>query len=619
MGIAMPATSTYGTTGNAYLDGLLGGIKWGVNSLTFSFPSQSSYYGSSYGSGEHKQGFEALNATQQSAVREILKMYASVSNLTFTEVTETASVHGDLRYAESDQPATAWAYFPSVNVAGGDTWLNNSKNWYDAPVKGNYAWTTLIHETGHALGLKHPHQASGSFGILPTAQDSLEYTVMSYRAYVGASTTTGYTNGATSFPQTLMMHDIAAIQKLYGANYTTNSGNTVYSWNPTTAQMSVNGVAKSAPAGNKIFMTLWDGGGTDTYDFGVYTTGLKVDLNPGAWTTTSSAQLASLGSGKVAAGNIANALLFNNNTASLIENAIGGSGNDSLFGNTANNALTGGRGNDTIDGRGGSDTAVYSGARSNYSWVANADGTWTVSDLRSGSPDGIDTVKNVENLKFSDLTIALSGSSTPSDPPAPPPPPPSVNLAPVARQDNFTTARNKKLVVSASNGILKNDTDANSDPLTASLVAGSSKGTVALAKDGSFTFTPKAYFVGTTAFTYRVSDGKTTSNTATVVIKVGTQSGLGNFIADGHDHGLDQIPAVAVASFGGADSWVPRTAASVSAVQALASGGAMLDFLLATISGLDSPEASFDFNGDVDVQNSLPDFLAAYASEFALA
>ncbi len=45
-------------------------------------------------------------------------MYSSVANVQFTEVTESASVHGDLRYAMSDKPGTAWAYYPSTAAEG---------------------------------------------------------------------------------------------------------------------------------------------------------------------------------------------------------------------------------------------------------------------------------------------------------------------------------------------------------------------------------------------------------------------------------------------------------------------------------------------------------------------
>ena len=181
---------------------------------------------------------------------------------------------------------------------------------------------------------------------------------------------------------------------------------------------SINGVAQTAPGGNKIFMTLWDGGGHDTYDFSNYTTNLSVNLQPGAWTTLSAAQVADLGAGHSAAGNIANALLFQGNTASLIDDAIGGSGNDTIVGNAADNKLTGGAGNDTLDGGAGTDTAVYSGAAANYQFVHNINGSWTVTDLRVGHPDGVDTLTNIEFIQFSDQTVAIDllGASGPQVP-----------------------------------------------------------------------------------------------------------------------------------------------------------------------------------------------------------
>ena len=171
-------------------------------------------------------------------------------------------------------------------------------------------------------------------------------------------------------------------------------------------------------------MTLWDGGGNDTYDFSNYTTNLSVNLQPGGWTTVSSAQLANLGNGHTAIGNIANAYLYNNNPASLIENAVGGAGSDIITGNIANNKLTGGAGNDTLDGVSGTDTAVYSGPSTSYQVTQNSDGSWKVVDLRPNSPDGTDTLKNIEYLQFSDSTVALGTVQ-------PPPPPPPVVQAPV--------------------------------------------------------------------------------------------------------------------------------------------------------------------------------------------
>jgi serralysin len=361
----MPEISYFDPTGDAYTDGLLGGSKWAVSTFTFSFPTQSSFYEPGYGEGEPLNAFESFNSTQQAATRSALTMYASVANLTFTETTETSTEHADLRFAMSDTPSTAWSYYPWPTPEGGDAWFNNSTGWYDNPRKGDYAYLTITHEIGHSLGLKHPHEIEGGFGAMPRANDSLEYTVMSYRSYVGASTTSGYVNGDWDYPQSLMMHDIRAIQELYGANYTTNDGNTTYSWSATSGEMFIadgggaSNQGQGAPGANRIFLTVWDGGGIDTYDFSNYTTNLKVDLQPGAWTTTSTTQLARLdyyGSNtRLAAGNIANALLYEDDPASLIENAIGGAGSDSIVGNIADNLLSGRAGQDTLKGLLGSD------------------------------------------------------------------------------------------------------------------------------------------------------------------------------------------------------------------------------------------------------------------------
>lgn len=354
----MPAVSRVTRSGNVYVDDVLGDYKWAnPTTLTYSFPASASYYGSGYGGGEPQNGFAALNATQQQAVKSALAAYAAVANVRFTQVAETASSHGDIRVGMTDSTATGWTYFPSTANEGGDVWINRSSGNYTTPQKGNYAYMTFLHELGHAMGLEHP-QDNG----MPLERDSIEYTVMSYRAYTGAPLAS-YTAETWGYAQSLMMLDIAAMQQMYGANYATNAGNTTYAWSPTTGEMSIDGVRQGAPGANRILLTVWDGGGIDTYDFSSYSTNLTVDLNPGGWTTTSTAQLARLtaNGSRLAVGNIANALLYHDDPRSLIENAMGGSGADRITGNGADNTLWGHAGNDTLSGGSGNDL-LYGGA-----------------------------------------------------------------------------------------------------------------------------------------------------------------------------------------------------------------------------------------------------------------
>ena len=93
------------------------------------------------------------------------------------------------------------------------------------------------------------------------------------------------------------------------------------------------------------------------------------------------------------------------------------------------------------------------------------------------------------------------------------------NRAPVAVADTYAAVKDTVLTV-AARGVLQNDTDADGDALTATLVATPASGTVTLHSDGAFTYSPKAGFTGSDSFTYKASDGKSESNTAAVTITV---------------------------------------------------------------------------------------------------
>jgi ELWxxDGT repeat protein len=91
----------------------------------------------------------------------------------------------------------------------------------------------------------------------------------------------------------------------------------------------------------------------------------------------------------------------------------GHGGNDTLSGLEGNDTLTGAGGDDHIDGGPGTDTAVYSGNFADYHFAFDAGTqTLTVADQRGGSPDGTDSVTNVEIFKFADATAIFDQAGT---------------------------------------------------------------------------------------------------------------------------------------------------------------------------------------------------------------
>jgi VCBS repeat-containing protein len=95
------------------------------------------------------------------------------------------------------------------------------------------------------------------------------------------------------------------------------------------------------------------------------------------------------------------------------------------------------------------------------------------------------------------------------------------NNAPVAVNDGtYAVSKNNPLTVPAATGVLANDTDANSDALTAIKVSDPAHGIVTVNANGSFTYTPTAGYTGPDSFTYKANDGTADSNVATVSLNV---------------------------------------------------------------------------------------------------
>lgn len=334
----MNTVSSVTASGDDYINGMLHGVKWAFSAspkiMTYSFPTAGSNYGAVYAAGEQNASFTAFNTAMQNATRWMFHaIFAPVIPIHFVEITETDSVHADIRLARCSIPTTAYAYYPTniPDGSGGDVWVSISGT-YSSPQIGNYAFETLLHELGHTLGLKHPHEnEGGSFIIMPHSgdagaldRDCLEFTAMSYRSFLGASVAGGLTNEAWSFCQSLMQYDIQALQYLYGANYSYATDDTTYTFDATTGRMSINGVADALPGGNRIFRTLWDGGGNDKLSLltGGYVNGdATVDLTPGGFTITKAAQKANLGSGHSARATVFMPFRFNSDAASDIDSS----------------------------------------------------------------------------------------------------------------------------------------------------------------------------------------------------------------------------------------------------------------------------------------------------------
>jgi serralysin len=346
------------SSGNYIPDGLIYGTSW-EGPITYAFTNSSNNYGYTY---EPERNYAATTAQQQAAALFALEQSAgniaddgfSVEGLTNLAISQGSATSATIRFGQSDAPTTAYAYMPGTYEQAGDMWFGRNYNYANAQ-SGNYAWHTVLHEIGHALGLKHGHEVQNGFAALPSEYDALEYSLMTYRSYVGGGAG-AYSYSTWSAPQTYMMVDIAALQQLYGADFTTNAGDTVYKWTPGSGDTLVDGKVAVDAGGRTIFATIWDGGGNDVYDLSAYASNLKISLVAGEASRFGGAQLASLGHGYKASGSIYNAMLYDDDERSLIEGAIGGSGNDALTGNQAANLLAGGRGADKLFGGLGDDT-----------------------------------------------------------------------------------------------------------------------------------------------------------------------------------------------------------------------------------------------------------------------
>ena len=392
-------SSTVPKSGTNNIDSLLWGYKWGYalssNSapltISYSFPWINGL--NAVFSSLTDAEYSGLNATQQTAATLVLSAFSNVANVDFQLVSETTTNVGDVRFAFSSESSMrnfwGWSSYPGKTPSAGDIWIHaknaSDTNW----AVGTRNFRILMHEVGHALGLKHPFE--GDVVLSSNLNNGLN-TIMSYTDIKNVYSNEG--NIVNIYQESPMVFDIAAIQYIYGANNNYKKGDDKYTFDPT----------------KPFFKTIWDAGGKDTISISNFSTACIVDLTPGNYSSLIYPSPSNAEGATVTYDGTNNlGIAFN----CIIEDVIGGSGNDKLIGNSANNSLDGGPGNDTLIGGAGNDTidggdsidiAVYVGNRSNYA-VTKGASSYTVTD-KTGA-DGTDTLLNVERVKFTDGLLAL--------------------------------------------------------------------------------------------------------------------------------------------------------------------------------------------------------------------
>ena len=339
-------------------------------------------------------GFAVMTATQQAAVKKALDYISTLIDVKF--VLGTTAGQADINFGQNQQSSSAgYANLP-YQGGGHPSYLmlaSNASTNADFSM-GSYGWETLIHEIGHTLGLKHPGNYNAGGGgsptpYLPAETDTRRYTVMSYNNPADSTNVTAKSvTGGTSYswtsinPQSFMLYDIEALQYLYGSNDTTTYQNVVFG------------------ADYKGMQTLWAPTG-GKLDASAMSYSNIIDLRAGYFSSIGIQGPSNLPS-QIAAYQTYTGM---NNVAiaygSMLNEAVGGSGNDAFYVNA---------GSDVIDGGAGTDIVYLSGSAADWTLT----GSGALQTATNKTTGAVDTLKNIETIAYYDATISTPTHSAPA-------------------------------------------------------------------------------------------------------------------------------------------------------------------------------------------------------------